>query len=120
MSSRLRLLGGIAGLVVSTAHAAGGTPAQQLPWPTRGEVLVYRSCGCADACWTAEVRHRATGAVRARLHCDCETLSYWSAASKREEPIGATCSAVNDQPDKAAAIRRLLIERRAPALPAGR
>ncbi len=102
------------GLLAPASQAAGGTPESMLPWPKKNEVLAYHSCGCADACWVAEVRQRSSKAVRARLHCDCEKLSYWSAASADEEVIGATCAAINDQPDKFELIPRLMLEKDQP------
>ena len=53
----------------SGVHAAGGTGSYELPWRTRGEVLEYRSCGCADSCWVAEVRDTRTKALKGRLRC---------------------------------------------------
>jgi len=102
------------GLHLPLSLASGGTPESTLPWPKKNEVLAYHSCGCADACWVAEVRQRSSKAVRARLRCDCETLHYWSAAGAREEVIGATCAAINDQPGKFELIPRLMLEKDRP------
>lgn len=38
-----------------TAKAQSGG-SYKLNWDVPGEELIYRSCGCADACWVAEVR----------------------------------------------------------------
>ncbi len=47
----------IAALVVlSPARAAGPHPKIKLDWDRAGEVLTYQSCGCADSCWTAELK----------------------------------------------------------------
>ena len=35
--------------------SAGGTGTTVLAWKHVGETLVYRSCGCGDACRDAEV-----------------------------------------------------------------
>lgn len=61
------------------ATAASGTelhPLYQLPWSNPKEVLTYRSCGCADACWTATVKVRKTGTLKARLKRSCDRLDY--------------------------------------------
>ena len=87
----------------STAWAAGGTNEYELDWPVQGEVLMYRSCGCGDACWVAEVRERASQQVAARLRCDCSELSY-SADGTTEKPLAESCAVINAGPDKGALI----------------
>lgn len=94
------------------AFAAGGNRATPLDWPHKGEVLEYRSCGCADACWVAEVRDRRTQAPKARLHCDCETLSYDRFLPTPEHVVLGRCDAINGSDDKAAAIGAKLEELR--------
>ena len=42
------------------AHDSGGPRTYPLEWRGRGEVLLYRSCGCADGCWVAELRAERT------------------------------------------------------------
>ncbi|GKT22667.1 hypothetical protein [Acidovorax sp. SUPP3334] len=95
---------------VSTAaitHAAGGG-AYRLDWPHPGEVLSYRSCGCADACWVAEVRHQRTKALNARLRCDCETLHFAQSANPSKETVLGSCEAIRRDGSKPQAIRQTL------------
>lgn len=61
------------------AIAASGTtlhPLYVLAWSNPKEVLTYRSCGCADACWTATVKVKKTGVVKATLKRSCDRLDY--------------------------------------------
>jgi len=92
-----------------TAWAAGGTNEYELDWPQQDEALMYRSCGCADACWVAEVRERSSQQVKARLRCDCSELSY-SADGAAEQPLAESCAAINAGPDKGALIGAKLRE----------
>ena len=94
------------GLVcASAAWGAGGTGSTALAWKHPGETLVYRSCGCADACWVAEVRDRRTSAVKARLRCDCEVLHFERPAVVAAAPaVLGSCAALNGSEDKAGAI----------------
>jgi hypothetical protein len=85
-------------------HAAGGTGEYALAWSDSHEVLRYRSCGCGDACWVAELRVRKTQRIKARLRCDCERLHLTSPWPGRERLYSDSCSVVNDSADKAAAI----------------
>ncbi len=87
----------------STAWAAGGTNEYELDWPVQDEALMYRSCGCGDACWVAEVRERASQQVKARLRCDCSNLAY-SPDGTTEQPLAESCAAINAGPDKSALI----------------
>ena len=91
-------------LCAATAWGAGGTGASALAWRHPGEVLVYRSCGCADACWVAEVRDRRTSAVKARLRCDCEVLHFERLAVAAAPEVLGSCAALNGSGDKAGAI----------------
>ena len=82
--------------------AAGGACAQsgrpyKLDWTVPGQELVYRSCGCADSCWVAEVRtaERARRVVAA-LRCDCEKL-YFSDVKGVERMVSETCAPLNDE-----------------------
>ena len=89
------LLGCLLAVVPFTAaHAAGGTGEYPLPWPTAGEVLVYRSCGCGDACWVAEVRDARKRTVKARLRCDCEQLHASVAPGLKEALHAERCEAI--------------------------
>jgi len=100
-----------------TAYA-GGSGTSSLDWPHAGEVLDYRSCGCADACWMAEVRHQRTKALKARLRCDCETLHYSRFANPSVETDFGSCEAINRSERKPEAIREKLEELlRPPAVP---
>jgi hypothetical protein len=69
----------LSALVSQLAMAASGTevhPLYALSWSNPKEVLIYRSCGCADACWTATVKDKKTGAVKATLKRNCDRLAY--------------------------------------------
>jgi hypothetical protein len=83
-----------------SAQAQSGQP-YQLDWNVPGEELVYRSCGCADSCWVAEVRRTganksanqsANPSVKATLRCDCEKLLF-SEAQGRERVVSDSCGA---------------------------
>lgn len=74
------------------ALAAGGRPKYQLDWDRAGEVLTYQSCGCADSCWTAELR--AARKLKARLRCDCEKL-YFAKGQELERQIADSCDELN-------------------------
>lgn len=92
-------------MAMPLAHAAGTW--QPLDWPNRQETARYRSCGCADACWIAEVHDRKRQ-LKARLRCDCEVvLAQIGKAPERQ--IAANCSAF-EQGDKFDAIRRELLQ----------
>ena len=68
---------------------------QQLPWKYKGERLIYRSCGCADACWVAEVRDAKTSKVKARLRCDCTKLYYSVGGASQESVFEGSCDSIN-------------------------
>ncbi len=89
------------GAIALSCHAAGGTGEYPLPWPITGEVLVYRSCGCGDACWVAEVRDARNRTVKARLRCDCEQLHASVAPGLKEAPQAKRCDAIYAQGDDA-------------------
>lgn len=80
-------------------------------WDGPGEVLEYHSCGCADACWVAEVRHRKTQRLKARLRCDCEKAYFSVGPSKiggpAEQVFENSCTRF-EQDDKFAAINKAL------------
>ncbi|ARN19788.1 hypothetical protein A4W93_07605 [Piscinibacter gummiphilus] len=99
----------VMGLVcASAAWSAGGTGSTALAWKHPGETLVYRSCGCADACWVAEVRDRRTSAVKARLRCDCEVLHFERLAVAAPPVTLGSCEALNGSEHKADAIGEAL------------
>lgn len=71
---------------------------QTLDWNNPGEVLLYRSCGCADSCWSAELyktsqlkHQKPTGTPIASLRCDCAKLWAKTATQKTETAYEANC-----------------------------
>ncbi len=108
MRRALRHIGLACCLAAGMAAHAGGTGAYALDWPHAGEALTYRSCGCADACWVAEVRHRRTKALKARLRCDCETLHYQQASAGPRESVVGACEPINGSGRKPEAVRERL------------
>lgn len=96
-------------LAAQQVRAAGGTGEYALDWPVAGETLVYRSCGCADDCWVAELRDSTSAQVKASLSCDCSELSYAQGAGARQA-LGEACAVINGSADKAAAIGARLRE----------
>ncbi|MDR6153351.1 hypothetical protein QF021_001440 [Acidovorax delafieldii] len=90
------------------AGAAGGTGAYPLDWGRAGETLQYRSCGCADRCWVAEVKHQRSRKTLATLRCDCERLFARVGTSGPEVERSPTCSAIDDGDNKPRAIREAL------------
>lgn len=87
----------LAGLIATPAFASGGTGTYRLPWNTKGQVLEYRSCGCGDSCWVAQVRSVQTKAVVATLRCDCEQLHYSTKTHARERQMPGACPAPSDK-----------------------
>lgn len=88
--------------------AAGGTGTYPLDWGRAGETLQYRSCGCADRCWVAQVKHVRSRKTLATLRCDCERLFARVGATGPEVERSASCSAINDADHKPRAIRDAL------------
>ena len=97
MSLATRWVLGAAGLLGSTAFAMSGNT-HLMDWPHRGESLRYTTCGCADSCWTVDLREKRTHRLKMRLQCGCETLKV-SWPGKPSEEAGS-CTAMNDSPDK--------------------
>ena len=95
-------------LASPTLSAAGG--AYPLDWGRSGEVLEYRSCGCADSCWVAEVKNRRTRQTLATLRCDCERLFSRVGARGPEVQRAPNCAAFEVTADKPDAIRQALEE----------
>ena len=91
-------------VLAPNVHAAGGTGSYTLPWSTHGEVLEYRSCGCGDSCWVAELRDARTKALKARLRCDCERLHATVGPRGKERAQAASCPVGGDGIDKPQAI----------------
>lgn len=79
-------------LLQPAAYAAGPPPLYKLDWSRAGEVLTYRSCGCADSCWVAELRQGRK--LKARLRCDCEKL-YFAKELGQEQEVADSCDALN-------------------------
>jgi len=79
-------------LVLPAAKAAAQHSTFELDWNRKGEVLTYRSCGCADSCWIAELRKGKK--LKARLRCDCEKL-YFAKELGREQIVADNCDAFN-------------------------
>ncbi len=81
-----------------------------LDWGRPDESLEYRSCGCADSCWVAEVKNRRTQQTLARLRCDCERLFSQTGARDPEVERAPSCAAFEGTADKPGAIRQALEE----------
>lgn len=92
------------------AVAAGGSGTYPLEWAHSGEVLEYRSCGCADSCWVARVKNVRTQQTLAQLRCDCEKAYAVVGARGREQLYAPSCSAFEGDNDKPQAIRQALEE----------
>lgn len=92
------------------AQASGGTGEYELGWPVRGELLAYRSSGCADDCWVAEVRSKRGRQVRARLRCDDGKLYFSHPAKSREQQLPEDCNSINTSNDKPASISNKLTQ----------
>lgn len=88
--------------------AAGGAGSYTLDWHGAGEVLEYRSCGCADSCWVASVKHLKTRQTLAQLRCDCEKAYATVGPHGRERPYADSCTAFESPGDKPKAIRQAL------------
>lgn len=84
----------------SPAWASSNPGTYRLDWHVPGEELVYRSCGCADSCWGAEVRIRRSGIVKARLRCDCEVLHFSQPLAQDNEIALGSCSPTYDHEGK--------------------
>jgi hypothetical protein len=97
-----------ASLSAAPASASYGTPPSKLDWKTKSETLTYRSCGCADSCWIAELRNLKSKKLIVRLQCDCEKLRVSHNDSKpfgEAEIYRATCVGF-DSEDKMEKITR--------------
>lgn len=103
-------------LAGAPAQAAGGTGSYPLDWHRKGETLQYRSCGCADSCWVAEVKNLRTHQTLATLRCDCTRLLARVPArpgkgvgpGTPEIEKAPSCAAVNESGNKPQAIREAL------------
>lgn len=92
MSLSLGLRRMATGALLAAATAAQAGAPYDLPWPTPGQSLRYQSCGCADACWTAELRDPRAQRPLARLRCDCETL-FSTVGQAAEQQAAPNCQA---------------------------
>ena len=81
----------------------------RLPWKFKGERLIYRSCGCADACWVAEVKDAKKSKVKARLRCDCTKLFYSLGGATEESVLESSCDSVNN-PAKFKIIPKIMLK----------
>lgn len=90
----MKILAGFFLLCLAGGPLFGGMGEIRLPWRYPGERLYYRSCGCADACWVAEVRDRRTSRVKARLRCDCEKLLFSLGDGAEDGPFADTCDSI--------------------------
>jgi hypothetical protein len=79
-------------VLIPAVQAAGQHPKYNLDWPRAGEVLSYQSCGCADSCWTAELKQGKQ--LKARLRCDCEKL-YFTKEGGQEQKVADSCDEFN-------------------------
>jgi hypothetical protein len=91
-------------LFAGYANSSSNPQADTLPWPRKGEQLTYRSCGCADSCWLAELRDRKSRRLVASLRCDCSSLLVTYPAKSPERELTNSCSDLNERADKRAAI----------------
>jgi hypothetical protein len=98
------LLIAVGGFATSSSYPQKYT----LPWPGKDEILTYRSCGCADACWVVELREHQFKRLKASLRCDCEDLLIIYPIKTAERRLEESCSAINDQADKMKAISEKL------------
>ncbi len=105
---RLAPLGIALLLCANGAQAQASHIPRTLDWSRSDEVLTYRTCGCADACWVAEVTDRRTHILKARLRCDCETLLAYRPLAEPARTVEGRCEAVNASGDKFGALRARL------------
>jgi len=89
-----------------SATSSSNPQVYSLPWNAKGESLIYRSCGCADECWVAELKTRNSKRFIARLRCDCSSLYVTYPANSVEQKYADSCSALNDRPDKMSEISK--------------
>ena len=95
-------------MLAQTAAASSDPGTASLAWANTSEMLTYSSCGCADSCWVAELRERASKKLKASLRCDCATLCARYPANSGERELPGSCSAINEQNDKMAAIAQTM------------
>lgn len=110
MAFMVRKRGAAALLLALASPALWAAGAYPLDWGRPGETLQYRSCGCADSCWVAEVKNRRTRETLATLRCDCERLFSQVGTRNAEVERATSCSAFEGAADKPGAIRQALEE----------
>lgn len=81
------------------ANASSDPQLYTLKWPVKGEQLTYRSCGCADGCWVAELRTGNRKRLKAKLQCDCSSLYVTYPMNEAEQKRAESCP-MNNGPDK--------------------
>lgn len=81
------------------ADASSDPQLYALEWRVKGEQLTYRSCGCADSCWLAELRTGKRKRLKAKLWCDCSSLYVVYPVNAAEQKRAESCP-MNDGPNK--------------------
>lgn len=97
-------------LMLGNVSASSNPPLYRLPWAEKNQTLTYRSCGCADSCWVAELREKKTRKLQSKLRCDCEMLWVTHPAKTAERSLLQTCVAINEDPEKMQRISELMGE----------
>jgi hypothetical protein len=95
-------------LLANSAFASSHPTTYSLPWTEKSEQLTYRSCGCADGCWIAELRERKSKRLKAVLRCDCSNLHGVYPANSSERELQESCSEINDRSDKMDAVSKMM------------
>lgn len=95
-------------LLTKSAFSSSNAGAYFLPWAIKSERLTYRSCGCADSCWIAELRERKSRRLKALLRCDCEDLHGVYPANYSERKLQKSCAEINSSSDKLAAVSQTM------------
>lgn len=105
----LRVLAAIViSLLAKSAYASSYPNTYTLSWAEKSEQLTYRSCGCADGCWIAELRERKSKRLKASLRCDCSNLLGVYPAKSSERELQKGCSEINERNDKMDAISKMM------------
>jgi len=89
----------------SYAYSSSYPQRYTLAWAVKGEQLTYRSCGCADECWVADLRTGNRKRLKAKLRCDCSSLYVTYPVNAAEQKRAESCP-MNDGPDKMAEISK--------------
>lgn len=95
-------------LLAKSAFASSYPNTYSLPWAAKSERLTYRSCGCADSCWIAELRERKSRRLKAVLRCDCSNLHGVYPANSSERELQKSCAEINDRSDKMDAVSQAM------------